>query len=85
MKSLLETRLSKIEARNQRVELDKAWETSWTRRLSIASLTYVVVVLYLLIVGNDRPFINACVPPSGFLLSTLVMTRVRKFWQATKR
>lgn len=74
-------RLDAIEVRNQKVELDKAWETSWTRRISIAALTYVVVLLFLTVIGNDKPIINALVPPAGFLLSTLAMKRIRIFWQ----
>ena len=35
-----------IKERNKRVELDKAWETSWTRKLCICILTYIVVVIY---------------------------------------
>lgn len=77
----LEERITAIEARNQRVELDKKWETSWVRRLSIATLTYIVVVCYLWVIGNSSPFINAIVPPVGFLLSTLVMKQIRSLWQ----
>jgi hypothetical protein len=77
----LEARVAAIEARNQNVELDKAWETSWTRRLSIALLTYVIVVTYLFVIGNSQPFINALVPPTGFILSTLVLKSIRNFWQ----
>ena len=32
LKSLTE-RIEKLETRNKRVENDKGWETSWTRRL----------------------------------------------------
>jgi uncharacterized membrane-anchored protein len=77
----IDQRLKAIEGRNARVELDKKWETSWVRRLSIAALTYIVVVGYLFVISNDRPFINAIVPPVGFLLSTLVMRQVRRAWQ----
>lgn len=77
MKADLEARISAIEARNKKVEADKAWETSWARRLSIAALTYAVVVIYLSVINNDAPFINALVPVVGFLLSTLVMSRIR--------
>jgi hypothetical protein len=80
MKSV-ENRLSQIESRNKRVEQDKKWETSWTRRISIAALTYLVVLGYLFMIGNDRPFLNASVPPIGFLLSTLVMKKIRIFWE----
>jgi hypothetical protein len=81
MKENMESRLVAIENRNKKVELDKKWETSWTRRLSIVVLTYAVVFTYLTIIGNNNPAINACVPPAGFFLSTLVLKRVRTIWQ----
>ncbi len=77
----LEKRIAAIEKRNKKVELDKAWETSWTRRLSITVLTYGVVVGYLFLINNDKPFINALVPAVGFLLSTLVLGSVKNIWQ----
>lgn len=42
----LEEEIKHIKERNQRVEKDKAWETSWTRRICICILTYIVVVIY---------------------------------------
>ena len=74
-------RIEKIEQRNQRVSLDKQWETSWTRKISIVVLTYFVVVVYLVVIGNDNPWINATVPPIGFFLSTLAVSWVRYVWQ----
>jgi hypothetical protein len=76
-----EKRLAAIETRNKKVELDKAWETSWTRRVSLAALTYTVIVIYLHIIHNNAPFINAAVPAVGFLLSTLVLRRIKELWQ----
>lgn len=55
----LEKRIEIIEARNKRVEADKAWETSWTRKISIAVLTYLVVVAYLHFVIKIDPWLNA--------------------------
>lgn len=78
----LEKRIAAIEERNTRVEQDKAWETSWTRRISIATLTYLVIAIYLLVIKNDKPFINAAVPVAGFLLSTLVLRRIKGLWQS---
>lgn len=43
----LESRLAEIESRNVRVENDKAWETSWTRKLTIAIMTYFIIGLYI--------------------------------------
>jgi hypothetical protein len=75
-------RIEKIEQRNKRVEIDKKWEGSWTRKIAIMSLTYAVVVTYLFAIGNDNPWINAIVPPSGFLLSTLAVGKLRIWWQS---
>ena len=80
-----ESRLSAIEARNARVELEKAWEVSWTRRLSLAVLTYLVIAGYLIAIHKDKPFINALVPAIGFFLSTLVLRRVKELWQAKNK
>ncbi len=81
----LETRISNIEARNQKVELDKAWETSWTRRLSIVTLTYFAVVIYLIYIKKDQPFVNAIVPAVGFFLSTLVLPQIKAIWQKRQK
>ena len=77
----IEQRVTAIEARNIKVEQDKKWETSWTRKLSIIVLTYIVVFIYLNVIGNDNPPINAIVPPTGFFLSTLVLKHIRAIWQ----
>jgi len=76
----IETRIAKLEARNMRVELDKAWETSWTRKILIAVLTYFVVVLYLAVVVRIDPWVNAIVPVVGFLLSTLTVGYAKSVW-----
>ena len=80
----LEKRIKAIEERNSRVALDKAWESSWTRKIAIAVLTYVVVLVYLFAIGNDNPWVNAIVPPTGYLLSTLAMKGIRSVWQKEK-
>lgn len=35
----LNKEIEEIKKRNKRVELDKAWETSWTRKICICILT----------------------------------------------
>jgi len=76
----LEKRLLAIEDRNKKVEADKAWETSWTRRLSIMLLTYIVVVCFLRFVVHIDPWINALVPVIGFFLSTLTVSLLKNRW-----
>jgi len=81
----LEQRIAKLEARNKRVEGDKAWETSWLRRGSIAVLTYLVVVFYLHFVVHINPWINALVPVIGYSLSTLTVAKLKQFWLSRRK
>jgi hypothetical protein len=84
-KQTIEYRLSAIESRNKRVEQDKAWETSWTRRLSISAITYISVVTYLFVIKNSSPFINGLVPVIGYLLSTIALPVIRKIWSKQRK
>lgn len=78
----LEKRIKNIEERNKKVELDKSWETSWTRKICIMILTYIVVIIYSYIVRNyDNIFLSSLVPVIGFTLSTLSLKLVRKIWE----
>lgn len=76
----IEKRLRALEARNKRVEADKAWETSWTRRITIALLTYLVVCSYLALVIHINPWLNDLVPVVGYLLSTLTLSAIKQMW-----
>ena len=85
MNNDLEKRVRAIEDRNARVQSDKAWETSLVRRLSIAVLTYIVVLIYLSLVNNSSPWINAIVPAVGYFVSTLVMRGAKEYWQSRRK
>ncbi len=76
----LEQRLQAIEERNKKVELDKAWEVSWTRRLLLVLFTYLAVSLYFWALEIPRPWLNAIVPAVGFMISTLTMPFFKKLW-----
>tara|TARA_Y100000310_G_scaffold246900_1_gene252351 strand:+ start:1648 stop:1905 length:258 start_codon:yes stop_codon:yes gene_type:complete len=75
-----EERLDSIEKRNKKVELDKSWETSWARKILIAVLTYITIVLLFLVAGLPKPFVNSLVPTTGFVLSTLSLPFFKKLW-----
>ncbi len=78
----LEKNVEEILERNKRVELDKKWETSTTRKVCIAILTYIVVIIYsFLISKTSNVFLSSLVPVIGFLLSTLSLKAVRKVWE----
>ena len=42
----LEKEIENIKERNKKVELDKSWETSWTRKICIMILTYNLFICY---------------------------------------
>lgn len=78
----LEKQLNEIKKRNQRVELDKKWETSYTRRIFIMFITYLVVVIYSIMIQKmDIIWLSSLVPVIGFLLSTLSLKMIRKIWE----
>jgi uncharacterized membrane protein len=80
----LESRVRAIEDRNSRVEIDKAWETSKTRRVIIAALVYVVIAIYLQVVVRISPWINAVVPTVAFMVSTLAFGFCKRVWIARR-
>ena len=78
----IEKEIKNIQNRNKRVELDKKWETSLTRRLCIMVLTYIIIVIYsYLIRNNNNIFLSSIVPVIGYLLSTLSLKLIRKIWE----
>lgn len=76
----LEQRIKQIEERNSRVESDKDWEKSWTRRILLVIFTYLAIGLYLNAIKVSSPWINAIVPAIGFMISTLTMPYFKKIW-----
>ena len=76
-----ETTIKQIQQRNAKVEADKAWETSWTRKILVALLTYLVMVATMnFVLHSARPFMDAIIPTLGFVLSTLGLGAVKKLW-----
>ena len=80
----LEKRIEKIEQRNKAVEINKAWEASKTRKFFVSLFTYLSISLYFTVIGVDKPFVNAVVPTIGFLLSTLSLPFIRRFWEKNR-
>lgn len=80
----LKNEIKEIRERNARVEADKAWETSLFRKVLIAVLTYIVIVLFFIAAELPKPFINPIVPTLGFLLSTLSISYFKSLWIKNK-
>lgn len=83
--SELEKRVEKIERRNKKVELNKAWETSYTRRFLLIVFTYLSIGLYMWVIGVENPWLNAVIPSIGFLLSTLTLPFFKKVWTSRRK
>lgn len=76
----LQKEVDQIKIRNARVEADKAWESSWARKLLILVLTYLVIVIFFHVSKLGNPFVNAIVPSIGFFLSTLTVPFCKNLW-----
>jgi len=76
----LKQEIEEIKKRNERVEADKAWETSWIRRFLVLILTYLVMVIFFYFAELPKPFMNSIVPALAFVLSTLSIPFAKKLW-----
>lgn len=76
----LQSEIDKLKERNKRVEADKAWETSWARKIIISILTYIIMVIFFYYADLPNPPINAVVPALAFILSTLTIPIFKKLW-----
>jgi hypothetical protein len=81
----IEREIQNLKERNIRVDMDKAWERSWTRRLSIMILTYIVACIWLFVIKETHIFLKAVVPVLGYLLSTLTIPQIKKIWITGKK
>jgi hypothetical protein len=80
MSTQLDQDIRQIKERNQRVEADKAWETSAVRVASIAIITYIVVVVFLYVIDAANIFLSALIPVVGFILSTQSLPILKRWW-----
>ena len=76
----LEKEIEKIKERNREVEDNKAWETSYTRRILLVTFTYLAIGFYLQAINVPSPWLNAIVPAVAFMLSTLTLPFFKKLW-----
>lgn len=77
--------LKKIKERNERVELDKAWETSLMRRVYILLITYATAAVWLLMIHDQKPWLKAFVPTAAYLLSTLTLPPLKRWWAKNRQ
>lgn len=83
--SSVERQRIEIAARNTRVEIDKAWETSLARKLLIVALTYGITCAIFTFIHVPAPFTNAIIPSAGYALSTLTIPWAKYAWISASR
>ena len=76
----LEKEIEMLKARNIKVETDKDWETSYFRVILIFVVTYFMAVIFLYFIGNNNYYLNAIVPPIGYLISVQSLPFIKKWW-----
>ncbi|VVC04014.1 Uncharacterised protein [Candidatus Bilamarchaeum dharawalense] len=81
----IDEEIEKIKERNERVEADKAWELSNTRRVVIGASIYLLAAVVFLGIKAPDPFVNALIPAIGFVLSTATFPIFKKHWIANYR
>lgn len=76
----LELEVQTIKERNARVEVEKKWETSNFRIISLTALTYLIAVVVLYIINVQNFFLGALVPTTGFFISVQSLPMVKNWW-----
>ena len=76
----LRAEIAAIKERNAKVESDKSWETSWSRKFVIFILTYGAIIIYFYAAGLPNPFVNSLVPALAFVISTLSLPFFKNYW-----
>jgi hypothetical protein len=76
----LEKEIEVLKERNARVEVDKAWETSYFRVLLISGIIYVIAVKVLYLVGSPNYYLNAIMPAVGYFISVQSLPFIKQWW-----
>ena len=75
----IEKEINDIKERNKKVELNKAWETSWTRKICIMILTYIVVIIYSYVIRKyDNILLSSLVPVIRIYIIYIILKIYKK-------
>lgn len=76
----LEKEIEKLKKRNKKVELEKSWETSLYRKISIIIITYFFMILIIYLLKIENIFISAIIPTLWYFFSTLSILVVKNIY-----
>jgi hypothetical protein len=75
-----EQEIKRIITRDKQRDAEEAWESSITRKVSIAIVTYIVLVPIMFALDITKPFASAVIPAVAYLLSVLGLEFIKKIW-----
>jgi len=75
-----EEEINNIKARNQRVEADKAWETSAFRLVTLSVATFIFSALFVYLVQADEILLSALSSTAGLIISSQSLPFIKKWW-----
>jgi hypothetical protein len=81
----MEAEIEKIKERNAKVEADKAWETSYARRIIITISTYALSLIVFIIIEANNPHLAALIPSLAYLLSTVTLPSLKAIWLKSRK
>ncbi len=81
----LEQRVKNIEDRNSKVEAEKAWERSLTRRSLLMIFSYLAIAIFFIVIKIEHPWVNAIVPALAFMIQQLSMPFFKQIWFKFKK
>jgi hypothetical protein len=76
----IEKEIEKIKKRNEKVEADKAWETSSFRKSFIVLVTYIITAIVFYLIGVRSYLLNALIPTTGYFLSIQTVPFIKNWW-----
>lgn len=78
----LEQAVASIRRRNAHVEVEKAWERSWLRRLLVTAFTYATAFVFLTLANHnqEQALTLSAVPAAAYIISTLSLPWAKKIW-----
>ncbi|NOS67001.1 MAG: hypothetical protein HOO67_01385 [Candidatus Peribacteraceae bacterium] len=81
----IEESLNAVIERNKRVEAEKAWEVSITRRLFVAGLTYITALVTFWFLDQPQFALIALVPALAYVVSTLSLPWMKRRWMKKRQ
>jgi putative acetyltransferase len=69
-----------LKEHNKKVEADKAWEISWTRRAIVGGTTYIIVAAWLAMLGVNHHLLHAFVPVLAYILTIVMLPMLKNYW-----